>query len=62
MLRMMGTLFLCMGKHIHAEGCGSYFANKRNEKTILLSWRVETMILLLSDTNADGYADWAVVI
>ena len=46
MLRVMGTLFLCMGELIYAGGCGSYFANRGNEKTILLFWQVENMILL----------------
>ena len=51
MLRVMGTLFLCMGELIHAEGCGSYFAIWVNEKMILLFWQVENMFLL----NLSGY-------
>ena len=48
MLRVMGTLFLCMGELIHTEGCGYDFTILANEKMILLFWQVENMKLLYS--------------
>ncbi len=51
MLRVMETLFLCMGEHIYAEGCGYDFTILANEKMILLFWQVENMILLLRRTD-----------
>ena len=59
----MGTLFFCMGELVHAEGCGSYFANRGNETMILLYCQVEAMIFLnCSSHKIDHVHERAIVL